>query len=317
MSIETNNLSSNEIIIDDSSNKKRILMSNPKNFTILANKVGVYYEHLLEGKECLGPTNLARLFEGNCSRGGMNSTCIDVWINTFEYIADNNEHVDNEIPKPFSMKPKQEYFDFVDRISKIITDETTEIWKKMSKRKLSEEAPNYDIVKGIKNKKALDCLLERMLEMMKRRKNNIWSKEFGKNESLSGDDNYVNYNMNNVPQLRKICKERGLDNAHLKKKEELVKLIEDNPLNATVHNKKEEEYKNINYTKLNCIELKSLAKERGLTVSNNLSKAELIDLHNDYDLRIQLDIMILKYKDLEAINKKLKLENLNLKYEAL
>ena len=122
------------------SEKKRLIMSNPKNFVTISNSMGVFYEHLLEGKECLGITNLARLFEGNSSRGGINATCIDCWINTFEYLNNNPNHIDNEIPKPFSMKPTQNYFKFVSEIKKNISNEVIESWKTLSNKILADEA---------------------------------------------------------------------------------------------------------------------------------------------------------------------------------
>ena len=260
--------------------KKRLIMSNPRNFVTIANSIGVFYEHILEGKESLGPTNLARLFEGNSSRGGINSTCIDCWINTFEYLINNPSHIDSEIPKPFSMKPTESYFDFVKQITKVIPDNEIENWNSISKKKLSEEAPKYNFMVGIKNSKSIQTLLDRMIEMTERRKLNIWSKNFRK---LSTNQIDTDYNMKNVPELRLICKERNLPNAHITKKEELVKLIEDNPLN-TVHNTN---YK-VDYTKFNCRELKVLAKNRQLTNYNNLKKDDLIKLHLNYDEDIQL-----------------------------
>jgi anti-repressor protein len=284
MSLQNNEIRENKINVK----KRRDIMSNPKNFIILANKIGIYYEHLLEGKECLGSTNLARLFEGNSSRGGINSTCLDCWINTFEYINKNPEHIDNEIPKPFTMKPTEEYFDFVTRISNIIPNENINKWKNMSKIKLSEEAKKYDIIRGIKNRKALDTLLDRMIEMFNRRKLNIWEKNFEKidiniiDNIHTKNEEILNYNMKNVPELRRLCKERNLANAHLKKKEDIVKLLEDNPMNA-VYNEIIDVNNELEYEKLNTIELKSLAKDRGLTLYNNLKKDELVNLHKDYD----------------------------------
>jgi prophage antirepressor-like protein len=260
--------------------KKRLLMSNPRNFVTIANSLGVFYEHILEGKESLGPTNLARLFEGNSSRGGINSTCIDCWINTFEYLINNPKHTDNEIPKPFSMKPTEKYFEFIKQISKVIPDSEIENWNSISKKKLSEEAPKHQFTIGIKNSKSILTLLDRMFEMVKRRKNNIWSKTFPKVIV-----NQTDYNMKNVPELRLICKERNLPNAHITKKEDLVKLLEDNPLNS-IHNDKNNE--KVDYTKFNCRELKVLAKNRQLTKYNNLKKDELVKLHVNYDEDIKM-----------------------------
>jgi prophage antirepressor-like protein len=263
------------------SEKKRLIMSNPKNFVTISNSMGVFYEHLLEGKECLGITNLARLFEGNSSRGGINATCIDCWINTFEYLNNNPNHIDNEIPKPFSMKPTQNYFKFVSEIKKNISNEIIESWKTLSNKKLADEASKYNYSIGTKNAKAVQTLLQRMIKMVERRNKNIWTKTFL--VELQNDNEVINYNMKNVPELRLICKERNLANAHLKKKDELVKLLEDNPLN-TVH----DDIESVDYSKFNSRELKNLAKTRKLTNYNNLKKDELIKLHKDYDEDVKM-----------------------------
>jgi prophage antirepressor-like protein len=272
------------------SEKKRLIMSNPKNFVTISNSMGVFYEHLLEGKECLGITNLARLFEGNSSRGGINATCIECWINTFEYLNNNPNHIDNQIPKPFSMKPTQNYFKFVSEIKKNISNEVIESWKTLSNKKLADEASKYNYSIGTKNAKAVQTLLQRMIKMVERRNKNIWTKTFL--VEVQNENQVINYNMKNVPELRLICKERNLANAHLKKKDELVKLLEDNPLN-TVH----DEVESVDYSKFNSRELKNLAKTRKLTNYNNLKKDELIKLHKDYDEDVK---MIEKEKDSES-----------------
>ena len=263
------------------SEKKRLIMSNPKNFVSISNSMGIFYEHLLEGKECLGITNLARLFEGNSSRGGINATCIECWINTFEYLNNNPNHIDNEIPKPFSMKPTQNYFKFVSEIKKNISNEVIESWKTLSNKKLADEASKYNYSIGTKNSKAVQTLLQRMIKMVERRNKNIWTKTFL--VEVQNENQVINYNMKNVPELRLICKERNLANAHLKKKDELVKLLEDNPLN-TVH----DEVESVDYSKFNSRELKNLAKTRKLTNYNNLKKDELIKLHKDYDEDVKM-----------------------------
>lgn len=261
-------------------NNKRTIMSNPKNFIFEANSLGVFYEHLIEGRESIGKTNLARLFEGNSSRGGINSTCIECWINTFEYIINNPEHKDNEIPRPFNMKPTNNYFIFVSNIKKIISNEIIESWKTLSTKKLSEEASKHNYNIGTKNSKSVQTLLQRMLEMADRRNKNIWSKTFP--EKLHFENMVINYNMKNVPELRLLCKERNLPNAHLTKKEDIVKLLEENPLNS-IHNENI-----VDYNKFNSQELKILAKTRKLTNYNNLKKDDLVKLHKQYDEDIKI-----------------------------
>ena len=90
----------------------------------------------------------------------------------------------------------------------------------------------------------------------------------------------IDYRMMNVSDLRAICKERSLPNAHLKQKNSIIKLLERNPLNSVYT---EVSDKAINYDKMVVKKLKALAKERGIVKYNNLKKEELIKLHEDYD----------------------------------
>ena len=89
------------------------------------------------------------------------------------------------------------------------------------------------------------------------------------------------YRFTNVPELRRMCKERNLKNAHLKTKEELVDLLKNNTNTIYDISKKD-------YTQNTAKELKKLAKERGLTRYNHLKKDELVKLHNDYDEDIKM-----------------------------
>lgn len=235
-------------LINMNKNKsKRKMMSNPKNFCRIANNIGVYYEHLHEIKESSSTTALARLFEGNSARGGINSTCIDSWINTFEYIRENPNHVDNDIPMPFSMKPTKEYFDYVKNISQVISDDVIKSWENLSNKKLGIEAEKYHYCNGTKNSTALKTLPTRMKEMVERRRVNIWNKTFDikeikeikEKENKKTSDSLItsfnkennNYNMMNVPELRALCKERNLPNAHLKNKCDIVTMLEEKPNN--------------------------------------------------------------------------------------
>lgn len=186
---------------------------------------------------------LARLFEGNSSRGGINSTCIDCWINTFEYMRENPDHIDTEAPKPFNMKPTKEYFELVEKISEVIPDNIIKSWDTLSNKKLGLEVEKYCYSNGTKNATAVKTIHQRVKDMIERRRNNIWNKTFdmkqklndggdlGSNPITSFNKENNNYNMMNVPELRALCKERNLANAHLKLKHEIVKLLEDNPDN--------------------------------------------------------------------------------------
>ena len=113
-----------------------------------------------------------------------------------------------------------------------------------------------------------------MLKMVERRKNNIWNK----NDEIVIDDSNPNYRMMNVPDLRKLCKDRNLQNAHIKTKDGLISLLERNPMDAVYEGEDK-----MNYDKMTMTELKILAKDRGFTSYNNLKKDELIKNHTDFD----------------------------------
>jgi hypothetical protein len=75
---------------------KKKHMSNPKNFCQEAAKHGIRYEYLIEAKESINCTNLARLFIGKASRGGLSSDIIETWIATFEYARDHPDEEDHD-----------------------------------------------------------------------------------------------------------------------------------------------------------------------------------------------------------------------------
>lgn len=254
-------------------------MSNPKNFCQEAMANGITYEYLIEAKESINCTNLARMFIGKSSRGGLSTDIIDTWIATFEYAKENPDKEDNDQYTARRFEPTQEYHDYVKLIKTPIPNDVVESWKNMSCLALGRLAPSYGYKIGIANNKALRTLHERMLQMAERRKNNIWNKK-EEGRDLSKDEvnnSKVDYRMMNVPDLRKLCKERNLQNAHIKTKDSLIKLLERNPLDAIYDEKK------IVYDSMSMKDLKVLAKDRGLTTYNNLTKDELIKNHQEFD----------------------------------
>ena len=253
-------------------------MSNPKNFCQEAMANGITYEYLIEAKESINCTNLARMFIGKSSRGGLSSDIIDTWISTFEYAKEHPDEEDCDQYTARRFEPTQEYHDYVKLIKTPIPDDVIEGWKKMSSLALGRLAPSYGYKIGIANNKALRTLNERMQQMAERRKNNIWNKKEDNIDLVNSEVNYkVDYRMMNVPDLRKLCKERNLQNAHIKTKDSLIKLLERNPLDAVYdHNK-------IIYDKMSMKDLKVLAKDRGFTTYNNLTKDELIKNHQGFD----------------------------------
>ena len=251
---------------------RRQHMSNPKNFCQEAAKHVIRYEYLIEAKESINCTNLARLFIGKSSRGGLSSDIIETWIATFEYARDHPDEEDHDQYTARRFEPTQEYHDYIQLIKTPIPDEVVESWKNMSSSALGKIAPNYGYKIGISNFTAIKTLHDRMLKMVERRKNNIWNK----NDEIVIDDSKPDYRLMNVPDLRKLCKDRNLQNAHIKTKDGLISLLERNP-----HAVYEED--KMNYDKMTMSELKVLAKERGFTSYNNLKKDELIKNHTDFD----------------------------------
>ena len=260
-----------------------ICVSNPQNFCKEAEKLNIRYEFLKEAIECVGGQALARMFNGTSLRGGGNSissATIGNWLLTFEFIKENPNHIDNDQYCAHRLEPKPEYYDYIEIIKKSIEDDIVKSWKTLSNKKLGDEAEKYGITIGIRNAKALKTLLERMERMVERRKENIWNKVY--DEDVEGE---FDYRFTNVPELRRLCKERNLKNAHLKSKDDLIDLLKNNTNHIYDNSKKD-------YTQNTTKELKKLAKERGLTRYNHLKKDELVKLHEDYD------------EDIEMINEK-------------
>ena len=255
---------------------KKQHMSNPKNFCQEAKKHGITYEYLIEGKESINCTNLARMFIGKSSRGGLSTDIIDTWIATFEYVKENPDEEDHDQYTARRFEPTQEYHDYVKLIKTPIKDDVIESWKKISSLALGRSATQYGYTIGIANNKALRTLHERMQKMAERRKNNIWNKNDDDCE-VEDDNVKQDYRMMNVPDLRKLCKERNLQNAHIKTKDGLIKLLERNPLDSIYNEKK------IVYNSMSMKDLKVLARDRGFTSYNNLTKDELIKNHQVFD----------------------------------
>ena len=255
---------------------KKQHMSNPKNFCQEAKKHGVTYEYLIEAKESINCTNLARMFIGKSARGGLSTDIIETWIATFEYAKDHPDEEDKDQYTARRFEPTQEYHDYVKLIKTPIPDDVVESWKKMSCLALGKLAPQYGYRIGIANNKALRTLHERMQQMADRRKNNIWNRideiEAGEDVNAKQD-----YRMMNINDLRKLCKERNLQNAHIKTKDGLIKLLERNPLDSVYEETK------IVYDSMSMKDLKVLAKDRGFTTYNNLTKDELIKNHQEFD----------------------------------
>jgi prophage antirepressor-like protein len=250
-------------------------MCNPQSFCKEANKLNIRYEFLIEARNCVGDQSLARMFNGSSMRSGggsISAGTINNWLKTFEFIEQNPVHIDNEQYVAHRLEPKNEYYEYIKIIQLPINDNIINSWKTLSNKKLGDEAQKYGITLGIRNTKAIKTLLDRMLQMVERRKNNIWNKNF---EIITNDK--IDYRLTNVPELRRICKEKDIKNAHIKSKDELIMVLEETDLNP-VYNENKKYYKNMTIK-----ELKTLGKERGLTRYNNLKKDELVKLHEEFD----------------------------------
>ena len=260
-------------------------MSNPKNFCEEAMKLDIRYEYLIEAKMCVGGQKLAQMFQGKSIRGGgdsLSSATIESWINTFIFVQNNPDEEDKDQYSARRLEPRDSWYKYLEIIKKPIEDEVIKMWKNLSAKKLGDQAEKYGITLGIRNAKAVANLQQRMLDMVERRKNNIWNKVDEEVEVIDGSiDGVIDYKFRNVPELRRICKERNLQNAHITDKEGLIELLEKNPFNAVYSL----DINNI-YT-MTHPELKSLAKERGFNEYNNVSKADLLKMHEEYELELK------------------------------
>lgn len=259
-------------------------MSNPKNFCEEAIKLDIRYEYLIEAKMCIGAQKLAQMFIGKSVRGGgdsLSSATIDNWINTFIYVQNNPDKEDDEQYTARRLEPRESWYKYIELIKTPIKDSIVTIWKTLSDKKLGDQAEKYGITLGIRNAKAVEVLPQRMLDMVERRRKNIWSK-FEESKTADGSiDGKVNYKFKNVPELRRICKERNLQNAHIIDKDGLIELLEKNPYNS-IYNL---DINNI-YT-MTHLELKGLARERGFNEYNNISKSDLVNMHEEYENEIK------------------------------
>ena len=227
-------------------------MVNPQNFCKEANKLNIRYEFLIEGKNCIGDQSMARMFCGNSMRGGggsISAGTMNNWIMTFEFIQNNPNHVDNEQYVAHRLEPKSEYNEYIKIIKTPINYEIIDSWKNLSYAKLGDEAQKYGMTLGIRNKIAVRTLLERMLKMVERRRENIWNQNY---ENINLEEEF-DYRFTNVPELRRICKERNIKNASIKSKDELIKILKETECNP-VYKEDKKVYKDMNVK-----ELKTLA----------------------------------------------------------
>ena len=269
--------------------KKLKIMSNPHNFVSEANLKNIRPEYLIEAKHCIGGQSLARMFSGVSSRGKvgcLSSQTIEVWLNTFNYSENNPEIKDSDQYTARRLEPTAEYYDYIELIKKPIDETVIENWKSMSNKSLGNEAQLYGITLGIKNSKSVKTLLQRMLDMVERRRNNIW------NKTIEVKPKELDYRLMNVPEIRRLLKERNVKNAHITNKDDLVNLLNQNP---TIIPKDKTDYE-----KLTIKDLKDIAKDLSLTNYNKkITKTRLIQLIREKETEFkENDKIILKNKDI-------------------
>lgn len=248
-------------------------MSNPRAFVKDAKKAGVSYELLREAILCIGEQATSRMFVGKCKRGGgvcLSAANMKNWILTFEY---NISHPDEEDKDPYqsrSITPYPTWHEYIKLIRSPISEDEMLSWKNMSNNKLGDEAIKWGITFGVRNANALKSLLSRMEKMYTRRKELFWDVH----EEPDEKEEKVDYRMMNVPKLHELCKKRGIVSAHTKK-EDMIKLLENyNP---------EQKVISLDYNEMTSIQLKNIAKEKGLNQYNNLNHRELVQRLLDID----------------------------------
>lgn len=248
---------------------KKQQLSNPKNFVSMAKKLNVYNDFLVDGVNCIGKQSVCRMFNGKSRRGGINvisDATLQKWIDTFKYVEEHPDEEDNDSYQARGISPMKEWNDYVELIKTPISEDVYNKWKKLSTKQLGDEAIKHGFTLGIRNGKSVKTLHPRMMKMIERRKE-IWNKTY-----ITLVEEKVNYKLNNVPQLKKICKKRNITSSRLNKQQIIDKLIEwdKNPPQITHSLGK--------YDRLNVKTLKKICKDRGLSNYNRQLKPQLIEM---------------------------------------
>lgn len=255
------------------------IFTNPQSFQTECMNVNVSLDLLLEAQLCVGKQETSRCFTGKCKRGDgttASSSLIEDWIATLKYAKEYPDEKDNDIyQRPRDIIPLSKWNEYLEKFSTPIETRVVESWKKMSKKQLINEAEKYGITFGIKNNKANKHLLERMLEMVERRRTNFWEKQL-ENISL---ETFDNLNLKNIFELKMLAKELGIKTYHLKK-EEIISKIEEKKI---VMHSEEKDIFNEEYENMSNLKLKLLCKERGVKEYIQKSKEELIYILKELD----------------------------------
>jgi len=240
-------------------------MSNPKAFVKDAKKIGVTYELLQEAIKCVGAQATSRMFTGKSRRGGgscQSATNIENWLATFQYNIDHPDEEDHDPYQARSIIPCDSWFEFTKLVHIPISDDVQNSWLTMSNISLGNEAAKWGITFGIRNAKAVKTLLERMQQMVSRRKV-FWESN---QETSTEETDTPDFRLMNTVKLHELCKARGITSVHLKKDEMIDLLNKYVPPDVIT----------LDYEKMTLLQLKTKAKEKGLVEYNNLDKTQLI-----------------------------------------
>lgn len=256
------------------------VLSNPRNFVQTAEKANVTLEYLEEAFLCIGQQATARMFSGRSARGEINSLSAATLLNwqaTFKYILDNPDKEDSDAYQARVIEKKgNEWDEYVKLIKTEIPSDVVKSWELMSQRKQGDEAEKYGLRIGIRNAKTISTLLDRMKEMVERRRARIWSVS---EKPATQEIEKMNYNHMNIFALRDLSKKKGLINGG--KKDELIARLERNDRDKS--NDMIIPEKPRNYQDMSSLEMKNLAKNRGLNAYHNLTRAGLMKMHLDLD----------------------------------
>lgn len=254
-------------------------MSNPKSFSRDCKILSVTYDLILEAHQTLGKQSTARMFNGKSKRGGggfCSAASIENWVETFKYVIEHPEEEDHDPYQAREVSPNEEWYKFVELIHTPIDPLVISSWKKMSKKKLGEEAKKYGYTVGVANSKAIATIHERMFEMAERRRELFWNKlGLDESDSKQGDPDYK---LMNIFQLKEIAKERGIS-TNLDKETLISEIIVDH----------EDDDYSFEYIDMSLNKLKLLAKDRGLLEYNNLQKDALIEVLKQKDINDEKD----------------------------
>lgn len=197
-------------------------LTNPKHFASEASKNGVYYELLEEAVICCGKQRVSKMFNGKSERENcfcISPATLESWIKTLKFLKDNPDHIDSQRVQSRDIRPKKEWYDYVDILKTEIPEKEIKLWNDMSGRQLIANATRWGYTFGTKTYGCIQELRTMMNDMVKRRKENIWGKQFSEIEIET------DYDRLSIYKLRDIAKEKKLTIRNLSKKDLITKIL--------------------------------------------------------------------------------------------